>query len=385
MIYLDNAATSFPKPTKVIDEMSQFMTDTCANPGRAGHKMASQVAERIFDAREIIAEFFNVEDSRQVIFTQNVTMSLNMVIQGVLKRGDTVVTSSMEHNSVMRPLRHLEAEGFIQLHIAKANLQGELSPEAVLGKMDQNTSLVVINHGSNVNGVIQNISAIAQQIKMHYPQTNLLIDAAQTAGAVKIDLKRLDPEFFAFTGHKGLLGPQGTGGLILKKGVSINPLMLGGTGSHSEHEFHPKFLPDKLESGTPNSVGIIGLAEGIKFLQTEGLEKIIRHERLLRETLVNELKKIKNCKLYESLSGREKLGVLSFNLTGVPCSEVGQRLNDDFEIYTRTGLHCSPTSHKTLGTFPHGTVRISLSYFTSLEDIEFFISSLKELEVELCK
>ena len=328
------------------------------------------VSRKVFLAREEIAQFFNAPDSHQVVFTHNITMALNMVIRGSLNAGDHVVTTSMEHNSVLRPLRELERKELINLTLVSGDADGSIAPAAIAAAVGTGTRLVVVNHGSNVNGVIQDILAINAAVKSKNPQTKILIDSAQTAGVIAIDFQRLDLDFLAFTGHKGLLGPQGSGGLIIKKGITIAPLICGGTGSDSEFEYQPEFLPDHLESGTLNTPGIIGLAEAVRYIRRQNPATLITEERKLVARLIAGLEAIPGCRLYHANCLERQLGVISFNLDGISCSSVGHILSRDYGIGVRTGLHCAPAAHKTIGTFPAGTIRVSFGYFNCEADVD---------------
>jgi cysteine desulfurase family protein len=377
MIYLDNAATSFPKPDGVIAAMTSFMRDTCANPGRAGHRMAIETARRVFGARETVAEFFGASDSSRVIFTQNITMALNMVIRGFLRPGDRVLATSMEHNSVMRPLRRMEREQGINVDIARGDADGLIDPDSMAALVRPDTRLIIINHGSNVNGALQDAEAIMRKTRERNPAAAILLDTAQTAGVIPVSLDSLPADFLAFTGHKGLLGPQGTGGLILRKGIDPEPLMTGGTGSRSEHELQPDFAPDRYESGTLNNPGIIGLAEGIRHITRMGLAAVRERELTLAERLIAGLREIRGCSVQDNLPPERRIAVVSFTFGGIPCDAVGQYLNDAHDIMIRTGLHCAPAAHRTLGTFPDGSARVSPGCFTAREEIDAFLSALK--------
>jgi len=376
-IYLDHAATSFPKPGEVIDAVAEGLREFSANPGRSAHFLSHGASRVLFGARETIARFFNAPDSRQVIFTKNVTEALNLAIYGMLEQGDHVVTTSMEHNSVMRPLRDLESRGIIQLTVVPSTKEGfaDVKGMADAIRPDQ-TKLVVVNHASNVVGTLVDVEAISEVKGTAY----LLVDAAQSAGCVPIDLRRLDIDLFAFTGHKALLGPQGTGGLILKTGKEpVRSLMRGGTGSHSEFEEQPQFLPDRLESGTPNVAGLHGLAAGIKVLEAKGVEQVRSHERELTGRLLEGLLRMDRVHVYGPKDPEKQTAVVSINVDGMSPSEVGFQLDRNFDICVRTGLHCAPSAHRTIGSFPQGTVRISMGMTTTQNDVEEVLEALKWL------
>jgi cysteine desulfurase/selenocysteine lyase len=302
-------------------------------------------------------------------------MAINMVVNGFLREGDSVAVTSMEHNSVMRPLRHMESKRGITINIAKADANGIISPDVMSDVVNDRIKLVIINHGSNVNGAIQDISAIIKGVRAKDPSAKVLIDAAQTAGIVKIDFGAMDIDFLAFTGHKALYGPQGTGGLIIKDGIDIDPLVFGGTGSRSEHETQPDFLPDMLESGTLNSPGIIGLAEGIRFINKTGIDAIRAKETRHRGMIIEGLGDMNNCVIHGALTPDNSLGTVSFNLRGTACSDITRYLNDR-GIMTRSGLHCAPAAHRTLGTFPDGSIRVSPGFFNTDGDIKKFLKAV---------
>jgi cysteine desulfurase/selenocysteine lyase len=389
-IYLDNAATSFPKPPQVTEAMVHYMREVGANPGRSGHRLSMEASRIVENTRQRLAILFHVADPTRIIFTMNVTESLNMVIYGFLNPGDHVVTSSMEHNSVIRPLKHLEETSFITLTIAPCDRKGFLDIDALPGLIRKNTALMVLNHASNVCGTIQDVRAVKDAIG----EVPLLLDAAQTAGCYPIDVESDCIDFLAFTGHKALLGPQGTGGLYIKEGLIIRPLKRGGTGSVSERMRQPEFLPDALESGTRNNVGIAGLGAAVDFILAEGVSKIRKHEQALTAALLKALYHAPGITIYGPLRAEEQTATLSItfdrilpidsdqalggcgsiNLAwmeeGIPPPEAAHILDSKYDIFVRVGLHCAPLAHQTLGTFPEGTVRISMGYFNTLQDME---------------
>ncbi len=376
MIYLDNAATSRPKPPEVIQAMNDFLNDVCANSGRSGHRLAIQASRIVYEAREAIAELFNVADPLRVVFTMNATESLNLAMRGSLYPGDHVITSSMEHNSVMRPLRALEAQG-VEVTVLQCSEQGFLYPGDVDKAIEPHTKMVVINHGSNVTGSlapVEEIGLITRECGLFF-----VLDAAQTAGAYPIDTQKMNVDLLAFTGHKSLCGPPGTGGLYIREGVRLEPLKWGGTGSRSEEEYQPDFLPDMYESGTPNLVGIAGLGAGIQFVMREGVKAIRKRERDLTQRLIDGLLDISGVIVYGDLNADHQIGVVSFNIVGVSQSDIGLRLDEEYEIMCRVGLHCAPAAHKTIGTFPDGTVRFGLGTFTTKEEIDMAIQAVRNL------
>lgn len=379
MIYLDNAATSYPKPKEVGQAMMYFLEKVGANPGRSSHRLSIESGRILYQARESLAELFNVDDPLRIIFTLNVTEALNLALKGLLRPGDQVITSSMEHNSVMRPLRELEKRG-VEVKVIPCSSQGVLDPVDLERSIKKNTKLIVLNHGSNVIGSLTPITVVGEMAKRHH--ILFLVDTAQTAGCYPLDIKKDNIDLLAFTGHKALYGPPGTGGLVIGERVNTKkliPLKVGGTGSHSEFEEQPDFLPDIYESGTPNIVGLNGLKEGVRFVLAEGVDKIHQHEQNLIIRLIEGLKEIPEVTLYGGDYRKEQVAVVSFNLKDKWPSEVGMRLDEEYDIMCRVGLHCSPATHKTIGTFPRGTVRFSMSWFNTLEEVDQVIMAIREI------
>ena len=376
MIYLDNAATSRPKPPEVIQAMTDFLNNVCANSGRSGHRLAIEASRMVYETREAVAGFFNVTDPLRVVFTMNATESLNLAMRGSLHAGDHVITGSMEHNSVMRPLRALESQG-VEVTVVKCSEQGFLDPGDVEKAIKPNTKMVILNHASNVAGSLAPVEEIGHITENH--GILFTLDSAQTAGAYPIDVQKTNVDLFAFTGHKSLCGPPGTGGLYIRDGVQLDPLKWGGTGSRSEEEYQPDFLPDIYESGTLNLVGIAGLGAGVRFIMREGAEAIRKRERDLTHRLINGLLGIPGVTVYGGLDADRQIGVVSFNIEGVSPSEVGLRLDDEYEIMCRVGLHCAPAAHKTIGTFPDGTVRFGLGTFTTEDETDAAVQAVRKL------
>jgi cysteine desulfurase/selenocysteine lyase len=370
MIYFDNAATSWPKPPGVADAMVHFINDIGASAGRSAHRQAIASSRIVYDAREAVADLFNAPDPLRVVFGLNVTEALNLALHGYLYPGDHVITSSMEHNAVMRPLRQLEREG-VELTVLPCSAQGLLDPATIEPAIRLNTVMIVLNHGSNVVGTLLPIAEAGRIARAH--DLLLAVDTAQTAGAYPIDMEADKIDLLGFTGHKGLCGPMGTGGLIISERVDVDrliPLKRGGTGSRSEHEEQPQFLPDKCESGTPNVVGLAGLVAGIQFVQETGLEIIRAHEVSLAQRLISGLQDIVGVTVYGSLDAELQVATVSFNVANQLPSEMGLRLDEEFGIMCRVGLHCAPAAHKTIGTFPTGTVRFGMSYFSTTEEVD---------------
>lgn len=373
MIYLDNAATTYPKPNEVYEAVINQMKSFGANPGRSGHKLAIEAGRSIFNARELISRLFNISNPMQIIFTANATEALNLAIKGVLNHGDHVITTSMEHNSVMRPIKSLEKMG-IASTIVQCNEQGELDPEDIKKAIQNNTRLIVMTHASNVTGTIMPIEEVGKIAR----EENILflVDAAQTAGAYDIDVERLNIDLLALPGHKGLYGPQGTGFLYIGEGVEVRHFKEGGTGSKSEELTQPNIMPDRYESGTPNTPGIAGLARGIEFLLEIGLDKIRKHEEELTQYFIDSLKSIPEVTIYGPQDAKRQASVVSINIGEEDSSEIGYILDKVFNIAVRPGLHCSPMAHKTIGSFEQGTVRFSIGYFNSKEDIDAAIVAI---------
>lgn len=379
MIYADYAATSWPKPPCVIAAMADFLENAAGNPGRSGHRLSVTAARAIYEAREEVAALFGAADPLRVVFAANVTEALNLAINGLLDPGDHVVTTAMEHNSVMRPLRALEAEG-VRLSVVACARDGRVDMEAMRTAVTRETKLVVVNHASNVVGTIQPVAEIA--VVAHDAGAFLLLDTAQTAGVLPINQQEMGVDLLAFTGHKGLHGPTGTGGLVLGESFDheqLRPLVRGGTGSRSEYEEQPTNLPDKYESGTQNGVGIAGLAASIRWLREQGIDAIRARELELAEALCEGLAQIHGVRLYGPARAEDHTAVLSMRLDGWRVSEVGLALDDEYGILCRVGLHCAPAAHRTLGTFPEGTVRFSLGPATSRADVDAIVTAVAEL------
>lgn len=379
MIYFDNSATSWPKPEQVKEAMVTFMDEVGANPGRSGHLLSVEAARIIYDTREAIATLFGVKDPSRVIFCLNATEALNLALKGLLRPGHHVLTSSMEHNSVMRPLRALEKLG-VELDIVPCSATGNLDPGDLLPRIRPHTRMIVLTHASNVTGTLFAIREVGTIAREH--DLLFLVDAAQTAGAYPIDMERDGIDLLAFTGHKSLYGPQGTGGLVVGERVPVHemvPLKQGGTGSRSESEEHPSFLPDRFESGTPNGVGLAGLCAGVRFVLEKGVRNLRNHEMMLLARLLGRLKALPGLTCYGPEEVDRRIATLSFNITGLTPSEVAYRLEREYGVLCRPGLHCAPAAHRTLGTIPQGTVRLSLGAFNTEEEIETCVEAVSAI------
>jgi cysteine desulfurase family protein len=375
-IYFDNAATSWPKPPAVRDALADYFGEAGGNPGRSGHRMSVAAARLVVTAREGLAELFNAGDPSRIVFTHNATHALNLALLGLLHPGDHVVTTSLEHNSVMRPLRHLETLG-VELTSVACTPEGVLDVNAVARALRPHTRLLVTTHGSNVLGTLMPVGALARLARDR--QISYLVDASQTAGAIPIDVQDVDVDLLAFSGHKGLLGPTGTGGLYIREGIVLAPLTRGGTGSHSAYEIQPHFLPDAYESGTLNVAGIAGLAAGVRFLTEIGIETVKVHEQKLVTQFRAGASEIPGITLYGPRDAALHCGVVSFNVAGAMPSEVALILDESFEIMARSGLHCAPAAHRTLETFPAGTVRFSFGWFNTSAEVHMALEALREV------
>ncbi|HUW15348.1 MAG TPA: aminotransferase class V-fold PLP-dependent enzyme [Anaerolineae bacterium] len=393
MICFDNAATSWPKPPGVAEAMVHFMEAVGANPGRAAHRLAVDSGRIVYDAREAVCGLFNGPDPLRVVFGENVTEALNLVLRGLLRPGDHVITSSMEHNSMMRPLRALERSG-VQVTVVQCSPQGMLDAAEVEAAIQTHTKLVALNHASNVVGTLLPVAEVGGICRRH--DLLLLVDGAQTGGAYPIDVQADGIDLLGFTGHKSMGGPLGTGGLIVGERVDVaemEPLIRGGTGSHSEQEVQPDFLPDMYESGTPNVVGLAGLLAGVRWVLERGVEAIRTHEVALTHTLVEGLRGIRasgfggstqrsGVIVYGPQDAELQTATVSFNIAGMAPSDVGLRLDDEYGIMCRVGLHCSPAAHKTIGTFPDGTVRFGLSGLSTMDEVEAALTAVERLARE---
>jgi cysteine desulfurase / selenocysteine lyase len=383
IIYFDNAATSWPKPDAMIRAMADFNANVGANPGRSGHRLSIEAGRVVYNAREAIASLLGT-DALSIVFTRNATEGINTIIKGILRPGDHVITSSMEHNSVMRPLRAIENEG-VELSVVRCSGTGELSPDDIADSIRKNTKLILITHASNVTGTIMPVAEIGKIAGER--GIIFCVDAAQTAGCVPIDVVRDNIDILIFTGHKSLYGPQGTGGFYIRKGIEkiLMPLERGGTGSRSEFEEQPDFLPDKFESGTPNAIGLAGLTAGAGYIHGYGLEKIRLKELALTKAFLYGLRRIENTMIYGSAELSIRTAAVSFNIEGMSPSDVSFALDEKFAIMSRPGLHCAPAAHKTIGTFPHGTVRFSFGIFNTIEEINRALEAITVLSVKNIK
>lgn len=387
-IYLDNAATTFPKPQAVADAVYQYITQTGTNISRGTCAAAGE--NLVFATREQLCRFFGGEDSKNAVFTKNITESLNIIIKGLLRRGDHVLVSAMEHNAVMRPLRQIGAEltfgnaptDAITFSRIPCDEEGTLRLDALTQLVRPNTKAIIITHASNVCGTVQPLAQVGSFCQEH--GLRFIVDSAQTAGVLPIDMQEMHIDALAFTGHKGLLAPQGIGGFVLRESIidEITPLIVGGTGSLSHTEHTPRFMPDKFEAGTLNLPGIAGLHASLTWLQQQGIDKIRTHELTLTQQFLDGLQQLEAQKLLRIIGKTDcskRVGVVSISTDKMDIAELAFILADRYAIATRVGLHCAPNAHKTLGTYPTGTLRFSFGWHNTAEEVNVALQALKEV------
>jgi cysteine desulfurase family protein len=377
MIYLDNAATSFPKPEAVYQALDHFARNSLANPGRSGHRMALEAERALDDARHLLNQFFHGEAPERFVFTMNGTDALNMAFKGVIADGDHVVTTDLEHNSVSRPLRAMELAGRITLTRVRADGGGTIDPDAIGRAFTPRTRLVALTHASNVMGTVQPIAEVGRITRER--DVLLLVDAAQTAGVLPIDVQKMHIDLLAFPGHKSLLGPTGTGALYVGRRARVRAWREGGTGGDSASETQPSELPYFLEGGTPNVLGVAGLEAGVRYVMEQGLESIHRHETGLIERLWRRLNELPGFEVFGHRDHARRVATLSFRSSALPAGDIGGILDSSFEIAIRPGLHCAPYIHRSLATFPEGTVRVSAGPFNTEADIDRLTEALGEI------
>jgi cysteine desulfurase / selenocysteine lyase len=377
MIYLDNAATSWPKPEVVYIAMDKFLREKGGNPGHGSHSLAIAAKRMVDETRLLTARFIHAPEVERIVFTLNCTDSINLGLKGLLKAGDHVITTTLEHNAMLRPLKKLESQGILTTALKPSMETGIVSSAEIEQAIDTNTRMIAVIHASNVNGVVQPVAEFGKIARKH--NLILLVDAAQTAGHYPINVEEEKIDLLAFSGHKGPLGSPGVGVLYVGPRVQLDTTREGGTGVSSESEVQPDILPNKFESGTINSVGISGLGAGLKFLLDKGLEEVTAHEIRLVRILIAGLTVIKSVKLYIAHDSAIQAPVISFNIGDYEPGEVGAILDQAFDIKVRTGLHCAPAAHKTLGTFPMGTVRVSPGIFNTESDIKKFLQAVSHI------
>lgn len=375
--YFDNAATTYPKPDSVAESVYNFIKYNGSNIGRGAYKTAFNAAEKVYETRELICKLFNFDNPDNVVFTKNVTEALNIVIKGFLKKGDHVLVSAMEHNAVMRPLTQLTECG-IEFSRIPSFSDGGMDIEAIEPLIKSNTRAIITTHASNVCGTIMPIEIIGGICRKH--GLKFIVDAAQTAGAIPVDMKKYSIDALCFTGHKGLYGPQGIGGFVITDEMSelITPIISGGTGSISNLETIPDFCPDKFEAGTLNIPGIFGLNAGITFINEIGIDNVHKAEILLTEHFLKEIKGIYDLTVVGIESTEERTAVVSVTSSQKDISQIAYAL-DEYGVMTRVGMHCAPNAHKVLGTYPGGTLRFSFGYFNTNEEIDYTLEVLKSI------
>ncbi|MEF9998251.1 MAG: aminotransferase class V-fold PLP-dependent enzyme [Lachnospiraceae bacterium] len=378
MIYMDNAATTMHKPKEVIAAVVEAM-ESMGNAGRGAHAASLDASRIIYNTREQLSDLFGANNPKQIAFTCNSTESLNIAIKGTLSKGDHVITTMLEHNSVLRPLYEMEKQG-VELTIVSSNKKGVVSYEEIESAIQSNTKAIVCTHGSNLTGNIvdiRHIGRIAKQYKLLF-----IVDASQTAGVVPIDVKEMNIDILCFTGHKGLLGPQGTGGMYVREGITVAPLKSGGSGILTYSKSHPSEMPTALEAGTLNGHGLAGLHAALMYLNTYGMEKIRQIEQTYMWKFYNGIKDIPNIKIYGDFETKERCAIVTLNIGDYDSSEVSDELLTLYEISTRPGAHCAPLMHEALGTVEQGAVRFSFSHYNTEEEINIAIQAIKELSVE---
>jgi len=376
-VYLDNGATSFPKAPGVSESMSNYILNVGSNVSRGVYASAHEAQTVLFETRELICDLFNFDKTENVVFTKNITESLNVIIKGLLNPGDHVIVSSMEHNAVMRPLSSLNKKG-VEFSRIQCKSDGSMDINIVKQSIRPNTKAVIMSYASNVCGTILPLIEVGEICK----KNNLffIIDSAQTAGFLDMDYKKLNADAIAFTGHKGLLGPQGMGGFLINDTLAsmVSPLIEGGTGSMSNSEDQPNYMPDKFEAGTMNLPGIFGFNASLKYLKRTGLKEIRETELFLTKRFIEKVNLMENVKI-AGINGMEnRTAVVSLDFQGFDNSEIAFALSNDFNIMTRCGLHCAPSAHMTLNTFPQGTVRFSFGHFNTESQIDYAIDSINK-------
>ncbi|QIB67910.1 aminotransferase class V-fold PLP-dependent enzyme [Aminipila butyrica] len=376
MIYLDNGATSFPKPKAMLEAVYRCMAEYCGNPGRSGHFMSMKTGEEIYKARKNLGKLLNIPDPSRIIFTGNTTGALNQGLQGLLKEGEHVITTSMEHNSVLRPLKMLETKG-VEHTIVKCDRTGSVSLRDVKAAIRPNTRLIVCTHASNVTGTIMPIREIGELA--HRNNLLFMVDGAQSAGSVPINVVELNLDLLAMPGHKGLLGPMGTGLLYVRDGIELEPLLPGGTGTLSKERKPPKEMPEGYEAGTVNAPGIIGLGASVELLLQLGVKTIYEYEEELTGLLDEGLRNIKGVTVYGVEDCRKKTSIVAFNVKGKSCEQVADELSELYGIAGRAGFHCAGLAHKTIGTWETGAVRLSVGPFNTKKQIKTAVEAVNRI------
>lgn len=379
-IYFDNAATSWPKPKSVIEAVTYAMMDASANPGRGSHAMAVKASRVLFQTRKQLANLFNIKNPNDIIFTHNTTVGLNMAIKGFLNENDHVICTNVEHNSVRRPLASVKKDKNVEVSFLPAKKDGVAIVDELEGLIKPTTKLLIINHSSNLFGSVNPVKQLSDIAHKH--NVMVLVDAAQSAGIIPIDIVELGIDMLAFPGHKGLLGPQGTGGLYIAPYIDLRPLYEGGTGSQSESEIQPNVRPDKYESGTQNTAGIAGLLEGVKHINNIGIGNIYDHEYSLTQRLLKGLEEIKGVVCLGPKLNEPRTGIVSFNYEKTEPSELAFILDQHYNIAVRSGFHCTPDAHHLAGTTERGAVRVSVGFNNTFEEVDLFLQAIKEIAAE---
>lgn len=377
-VYLDNGSTSFPKAPGVAEAMSHFITEVGCNISRGGYETAYDLGDTIFETRSMLCRMFNFSEEKYVVFTPSVTYSLNFVIKGLLKSGDHVIMSSMEHNAVARPCQSLKDFG-VEVTIVPCDRDGVLDIDAFKNSFKENTKLVVMSHASNVCGTVLDAEEVGKICKEK--GVFFALDAAQSAGVINIDFEKFNLSALCLTGHKGLLGPQGTGALLLRHELAeaLDPVISGGTGSASHLLTMPEFMPDKFEAGTLNLPGIIGLNASLEYIHRVGIDTIFETEKQLAQLFIEEIDKLPNVKIIGVRDWNKRVGTVSLDFESIDNAEVSFILDSEYGIMTRCGLHCAPLAHQTLGTYPHGTVRFAFGHKNTREDVEYAVSAIRKI------
>ena len=379
--YFDNSATSFPKPTSVCDSVYDYMKNQGASPSRGTYKTARDADMLLFKTRKSITKLIGAKKATEIIFTQNATEAIKLALWGYVKEGFHMLTTAIEHNAVWRTLNAVAEERNATLHIIKCDDKGNIDLEDAERLLSNGIDLAVFTHGSNVLGNIVPIKELSSLCHSH--STPVLVDASQTVGVIPVDVSDWGVEMLAFTGHKGPMGPTGTGVLYLKNGITLTPLKYGGTGSMSSSKYQPEDSPDRYESGTLPMAALVGLRSGVDFILNEGIEKIHSHELSLMKRLIEGLAKIKDVTLYADATAEDRLPLISMNINNVDCYKLAEMLDEKYGIMSRAGLHCAPQAHRVIGTDQIGTLRFSIGYFTTNEDIDYLINAVREVREEL--
>ena len=379
IIYFDNASTSHPKPLCVINSMYKYFVETGSSPGRSGHTLSRKADILLDETRSLMCQIFGIDTKykNHIIFTYNATYALNMVIKGYLKKDDHAIISSFEHNSVIRPIQSLADKKIISFDVWNSDKDGLFEIKNLELLIKKNTKIIILSHASNVLGILSPIEKLIEFA--HSKNIKVLIDATQVAGIIPLEYGKLNVDFACFTGHKGLMGPSGIGGFFVKNPDCLDTIIEGGSGTNSHSFYQPIQMPEKFESGTINYLGIAGLNQSLKFLISESVQKIYLKEGKLTEYFINKLKLIKEVSILGSQNLETKIPIISFKIKNLQPNELSQILDNTYNIMTRCGLHCASLAHKAVETYPNGAVRVSFGYFTTFDEINYFLSSLNKI------